>query len=96
MVSVKPSSGTPLFSVAINPGTDLWLSASPESGSLPASVSVRVNPTSLPVGSYTATVAVTVTGIVNPVNISVTLNVTHPIHSTLSATVLTFAARPCL
>lgn len=95
MVSVKPSSGTPLFSVAINPGTDLWLSASPESGSLPASVSVRVNPTSLPVGSYTATVAVTVTGIVNPVNISVTLNVTAPPSTlTLSATVLTFAAPP--
>lgn len=94
-VSVKTSTGTPAFTVAINPNTDLWLSASPESGSLPASLSIRVNPTSLPVGSYSATVAVTVTGIANPVNISVTLNVTAPPSTlTLSPTTLTFTAPP--
>jgi len=95
MVSVKASSGTPAYTVAINPDTDLWLSATPESGNLPASLSIEVNPTSLAVGAYSATVAVTVAGIVAPVNISVTLNVTAPPSTlTISPTTLTFTAPP--
>lgn len=94
-VSVKASSGTPLYSAAINPTTALWLTASPDSGKLPASISVRVNPTGMSVGSYSATVAITVTGITNPVNVAVNLTVTSP-PSTLTAapTTLTFTAPP--
>ena len=81
--------------MAINPTTDLWLSGSPQSGKLPGSLSIRVNPTSLPVGSYSANVVVTVTGVANPVNISVTLTVTAPPSSlTVSPTTLTFTAPP--
>ena len=94
-IAVKASSGTPAFTTAINPNTDLWISVSPQTGSLPATLSIRVNPTSLPVGSYSATVALTLAGITSPVDISVTLNVTAP-PSTLTATpsTLTFTAPP--
>jgi uncharacterized protein (TIGR03437 family) len=94
-ISLKASSGTPAFTVAISPNTDLWLIASPGSGNLPGTLSVRVNPTSLGVGIYNATVAVTVTGVANPVNIPVTLTVTAaPSTLTLSQTTLTFTAPP--
>ncbi len=94
-ISLKASSGTPAFTTAINPNTDLWLIASPGSGNLPGTLSVRVNPTSLGVGIYSATIVVTVTGISSPVNIPVTLNVTAaPSTLTLSATTLTFTAPP--
>ncbi len=94
-ISVKASSGAPTFTAGINPGTDLWLSVSPESGSLPATLSIRVNPTSLAVGAYSATVEVTVTGIASPVDISVTMNVTAPPSTlTVSPTTLTFTAPP--
>ena len=92
-VAVKPSSGTPAYTVAINPNTDLWLTVTPMSGSLPASLSVRVNPTSLPVGIYSATIAVTVTGVSSPVDIPVTLTVTAPPSAlTLSTSALSFTA----
>ncbi len=95
VVSMKASSGTPSYTVAINPNTDLWLIASPGAGNLPGTLSVRVNPTSLGVGVYSATVAVTVTGIANPVNIPVTLTVTGaPSTLTLSQATLTFTAPP--
>ena len=93
VIAVKPSSGTPAFTAAINPGTDLWLTVTPLSGRLPASLTVRANPTSLPVGIYSATIAVTVTGVASPVDIAVTLSVTAPPSSlTLSTSTLTFAA----
>jgi len=94
-ISLKASSGTPAFTIAISPNTDLWLIASPGSGNLPGTLSVRVNPTSLGVGIYSATIVATVTGISSPVNIPVTLNVTAaPSTLTLSATTLTFTAPP--
>ena len=93
VVSVKSSSGAPAYTVAINPNTDLWLTVTPISGNLPASLTVRTNPTSLPVGIYSAIIAVTVTGVANPVDIAVTLTVTSPPSSlTLSASTLSFTA----
>ena len=94
-VSVKPSAGTPAYSVAVTPvnppSNALWLTVSPLSGNLPATLSVRVNPTTMPVGAYSATVAVTVTGVTNPVNITVNLNVTAaPSSLTVSPGTLTF------
>lgn len=92
---MKASSGTPAFSTAINPNTVLWLTVSPDSGTLPGTLSIRVNPTSLAAGAYSATVAVTVTGVANPVNITVNLNVTLPPSTlTLSPATLTFTAPP--
>ncbi len=94
-VSVKASSGNPGYTTAISPSTDLWLTVSPNSGTLPGSLSVRVNPTSLPVGMYLSSVSVTVNGVANPLSIPVTLNVTEPPSTlTLSAASLAFTAPP--
>src|ERR1700687_1770178 len=94
-VSVKSSAGTLAFTTAIAGTNTLWLTVSPDSGKLPASLSLRANPTSLAVGTYSATVTVTMTGITNPLNIPVTLAVTAPPSTvTLSATTLNFTAPP--
>ena len=45
------------------PATDYWLTVNMDSGTLPASISVEVNPTSLPVGTYTSAVTITVAGV---------------------------------
>jgi len=76
----------------VNPPTNaLWLTVTPASGNLPASLSVRVNPTTMQVGAYSATIAVTVSGVTNPVNITVNLNVTAaPSPLTVSPGTLTF------
>jgi uncharacterized protein (TIGR03437 family) len=94
-VSLRVSSGTPSYTVAISGGSTLWLTATPDTGKLPASLSVRVNPTTLSVGQYTASIAVTVSGVALPVNLPVTLNVSAPLPTlTLSATTLAFSAPP--
>ncbi len=92
-VSVK--AGSQAYTTSVSPNTALWLTVSPDSGKLPASLSVRVNPTSLAVGAYNASVVVTVTGAAGPVNIPVTLNVTAPPSTlTVSPATLTFTAPP--
>ena len=92
-VTVKASSGTPAFT-ATSPGTDPWLTVVPAAGTVPGSLTVRVNPTSLLAKTYTSTVTLTVVGVA-PVTIPVTLVVT-PAPSTLmlSATTLNFATPP--
>lgn len=93
-VSVRASSGTPSFTTAIPP-TDFWLTVDMDDGNLPATLSVSVNPNSLPVAQYTSSVTITVTGAAAPVVVPVTLNVTAA-PSTLSITpaTLTFTAPP--
>src|SRR5579871_351155 len=76
-ISVKVSSGTPAFT-AVTPNTDAWITVDPSGGNLPATVNVRVNPTTLPASTYTSTVTITVTGIA-PVVIPVTLVVSPPL-----------------
>ena len=76
-ISVKASSGAPAFTAA-TPGTDAWITVDPSSGSLPATLNVRVNPTSLPASTYTSTVTITVTGL-PVVTIPVTLVVSPPL-----------------
>src|SRR5689334_16233576 len=51
-VSVRASAGTPAFTTAVTGVNTLWLSVTPDSGKLPGSLSVRANPTSLAVGSF--------------------------------------------
>jgi uncharacterized protein (TIGR03437 family) len=95
-VAVQPSTGTPAFTTAINDPNALWLIVSPDSGSLPASLSVRVNPTGLSVGQYTTSgLTVTVNGLATAITIPVTLNITSPPSTlTVSAASLTFSAPP--
>ncbi len=91
-VAVKASAGHPAFTTAVD---DLWLIASPDFGSLNASINIFVNPTSLPVGIYSSNVTVTVAGVVAPVTIPVNLSVTAALPVlTLSSTALIFVAPP--
>lgn len=94
-ISLKASAGTPAFTTAIM-GNVLWLTASPDSGKLPATVTVRVNPTSLPAATYNnVSVTITIAGVSNPISVPVTLVVTPPPSTlTLSATTLNFTAPP--
>jgi uncharacterized protein (TIGR03437 family) len=71
------------------------VTASPDFGSLNATINILVNPTSLPAGSYASNVTVTVAGVVVPVTIPVNLSVTAaPPMLSLSSTALTFVAPP--
>jgi uncharacterized protein (TIGR03437 family) len=92
-VTLKASSGTPAFT-ATTPGPDLWLTVGPAAGSLPGTLTIRVNPTSLAAATYSAAVTVTVTGVA-PVTIPVTL-VVNPAPSTLTlnTTTLNFVSPP--
>ncbi len=87
-IAVRISAGTPNYTVSIIGVNALWLTATPDSGKMPASLSVRVNPTSLAVGTYTAAVAITVPGGTLPLNIPVSLVVSSPL-PTLSVSALT-------
>jgi len=72
-VSVHASAGTPTYTVTT---ADPWVTATPSTGSLPITLSVQVNPSSLSAGTYTSIIDVQVAGIALPVQISVTLVVT--------------------
>ncbi len=89
-VAVKTGSGTPVYSTAIVPtgatGSALWLTATPDTGVLPANVNFRVNPTGLETGTYTAAVGFTAVGVAAPGTTNVTLLVTAP-PPTLTASV---------
>src|SRR5579871_55563 len=71
-VSVRASTGTPAFTTAIVGANSQWLTVSPDSGTLPGTLSVRANPTSLGIGSYSATITVTAVGI----TLNITANLT--------------------
>jgi uncharacterized protein (TIGR03437 family) len=94
-VSVKAGTSVAAYTTAVTPATAQWLSVSPDSGKLAATLSVRVNPNGLPVGTYVASVQVTAVGIAVPVLIPVTLLV-EPASPTLAVSVasLSFVAPP--
>src|SRR5277367_1676272 len=92
-ISVKASSGTPAFT-ATTPGSDAWITVDPSSGNLPATVNVRVNPTSLPASTYMSTVTITVTGL-PVVTIPVTLVISPPLPTlALSSPTITLNMTP--
>lgn len=93
--SVKASTGTPTFSVSVTGANSLWLTATPDSGKMPANLSIRVNPTGLSVGTYTAAVVLSASGTANTASIPVNLTVTSPLPTlALSAASLTFSSPP--
>jgi uncharacterized protein (TIGR03437 family) len=92
-VTVKASSGAPTFT-ATTPAPDLWVTVGPASGTVPGTLTVRVNPTSLAARTYSSSVTITVSGVA-PVTVPVTLVVTPaPSTLTLSATTLNFVSPP--
>ncbi len=89
-LAVKSASSAAAYTVTTSPSNALWLSASPESGALAAALTVRVNPSGLPVGNYSASVQVAATGFTT-ISIPVTLTVTAPLPTlTVSAPTLDF------
>jgi uncharacterized protein (TIGR03437 family) len=93
-LAVKSGSSAAVYTVTVSPNTALWLSASPEAGALPAALTVRVNPSGLPVGNYSANLQVAATGFPTLV-VPVALTVTAPLPTlTLSVTNLDFATPP--
>jgi uncharacterized protein (TIGR03437 family) len=92
-ISVKASSGAPAFT-AVTPALDEWLTVDPSGGNLPATLNIRVNPTSLPAFTYSSTVTITVTGL-PAVTIPVMLVVSPPLPDlSVSATILTLNLTP--
>src|SRR5690348_5561025 len=101
-VNVKASASLATFTTSITPtgttGTALWLTASPDSGNLPAKVSLHANPTGLAVGTYTAAVTFT-PAVATPPGTAATTNVKlivtqPPPVLTLSPNSLTFTSPP--
>ncbi len=93
-LSVKSGSSNAAYTAAISPGTALWLSVTPDSGKLPASMQVRVNPSGLAVGTYTATITVSATGFTD-LDIAVSLAVMAPLPTlSVDQTELNFATPP--
>ncbi len=74
-VAIKAGAGTTAtaaFSVAVPPGTTgaiEWITVTPTTGSLSATLTVRVNPTTLGTGVYDASVDVTVLGVITTIPI---------------------------
>ena len=92
-ISVKVDTGVPTFT-AVTPGIDEWVTVDPSSGSVPTTLNVRVNPTSLAAATYSSTITLTVTG-VPVVTIPVTLVVSPPAPTlTLSSTSFLYAMTP--
>jgi len=78
-VQIKLSGSTAAldYTITVSAGSE-WLIISQLTGKTGTSVGVRVNPTSLLAGSYTATVQVDATGVSAPVTFTATLLVKNP------------------
>ncbi len=76
VAAIRYGSQTPTWSAA-TPPSDPWLLATPSDSALPGSVSVQVNPSTLPPGTYTSSVTITANGVATPLTIPVTLTVTE-------------------
>lgn len=101
-VTVTSSAAGATYTATIAPtgstNTALWLTATPDSGSLPAKVTLRLNPTGLDAGVYTASVTFAPAAAVPPGTAGVTnvkLVVTEPPPTlTASPSSLTFVSPP--
>jgi uncharacterized protein (TIGR03437 family) len=95
-VSVKASSGTPAYTAVNTDSNSLWLTVAPDAGTLPANLSLQVNPTGLGVGTYTTSgLTITVDGLSSPLIVAVTLTITSPPATlAINPTTLAFTAPP--
>lgn len=94
-VSVKAGNSTVAFTTAIAPLGTQWITITPGAGNLPAAMSVLVNPSGLPIGTYNVIIQFTATGFSSTLNIPVTLTVVAPLPTlVLSATTLNFSTPP--
>lgn len=94
-VAIKAGSSKAAYTTAIAPLGTQWITITPATGTLPAALSVLVNPSGLPIGTYVANIQFTATGFSSALSIPLTLTV-EPALPTLvvSATTLNFATPP--
>lgn len=91
-LSVKWGNSKAAFITAIAPLGTQWLTITPSVGDLPASISVLVNPSGLPIGVYDAVISFSATGFASPLSIPITLTVeAAPPTLVLSASTLSFS-----
>ena len=77
----------------ISGGTTNWITITPITGNVPGTFSVSVNGTGLPMGTYNATLKVTVTGASNsPLSIPLAFTVTQPATVAVTPLSLSFSA----
>jgi uncharacterized protein (TIGR03437 family) len=91
-ISIKAGTSKVGYMTAIAPGGAQWITITPATGTLPAALSVLVNPSGLPIGTYVASIQFTAVGFATTLAIPVTLTVEAPLPTlVLSATTLNFA-----
>jgi M6 family metalloprotease-like protein len=74
--TVSLTSSGPAFSFTVAASGGSWLSATPASGAVPATLTVTANAANLTAGTYNGSIAITVPGAVNsPLTVPVTLTV---------------------
>jgi len=94
-VAVKSGNSTAAYTTAIAPLGTQWITLTPGAGNLPVSMSVLVNPSELPIGTYTAVIQFSATGFGSTLSIPVTLTVeAAPPTLVLSAATLNFSTPP--
>jgi uncharacterized protein (TIGR03437 family) len=94
-VSVKSGNSNVAFTTAVAPLGTQWITLTPPSGNLPASLSVLVNPSGLPIGMYSAIISLTAAGFPSAITIPVTLTVESPPPTlVLSSMALNFSTPP--
>lgn len=94
-VAVKSGTSIAAFTTSVAPLGTQWITITPPSGNLPASMSVLVNPSGLAIGTYNAIITFSATGFPTPLTIPLTLTVVAPPPTlVLSATTLNFATPP--
>lgn len=81
-LAVKAGSGGQAYNVSVQDpdptkSSPLWVTATPETGKLPAALSVRVNPTGMPSGTYKASLVINADPL-SKITVPVTLTVTQP------------------
>jgi uncharacterized protein (TIGR03437 family) len=91
-LSVKGGTSKAAFTTAIAPVGTPWMTITPDVGILPATMSVLVNPSGLPIGAYNAVIQFSAVGFPNMLSIPVTLTVEAPPPTlVLSGTTLSFS-----
>ena len=93
VVSLKITAGTPAYTATASVATP-WLIATSSAATLPAALTVWVNPSTLTPGTYVSTVTVTAAGAAGPITIPITLNVTLPPGSAVVAPTTLALASP--
>ena len=62
-ISIKATARSKVgYTTAIAPGGAQWITITPATGTLPAALSVLVNPSGLPIGTYVASIQFTAVG----------------------------------